>query len=101
MSSKSKHSNQKFIQHCKSTMPTTVFNSLCNKIGVSIPTLRKYLNEPNTMPYDALKAFARMLKVTPIELNQKFDAGQDRITAREYQSMMADYLAEYNAAQRI
>jgi hypothetical protein len=53
------------------------------------------------MPYDALKAFARMLKVTPIELNQKFDAGQDRITAREYQSMMADYLAEYNAAQRI
>jgi hypothetical protein len=104
MSSKAKlkpdDKEQKFVQYCKDTMPITVFNSLRHKMGVSKPTLLKYLQEPNYMPYEALKTFARMLNANPIHLHLEYNAGIDRMTAREYQDMIADYMAEYNAEQQ-
>lgn len=100
MSSKTKLDNQKFIQYCQSTLSAAVFNSLSNKIGACDKTVKKYLNEPNTMPYTTLKAFARMLKVNPLHLYFEYEAGMDRITAREYEDMIADHMSDYNAVQR-
>lgn len=104
MSSKAKlkasSKEQKFLQYCKDTMPMTIFNSLENKLKVSRTSVYNYLQKPSTMPYDVLKAFARMLGVNPIHLHLEYDAGLDRITAREYQDMIADHVADYNAEQQ-
>ncbi len=73
-----------FKEYCESTLPTTVYNNLTVKLGLSAPTVQKYLRTPQTMPLEVLQFFARALDVEPYFLAEWFEAGMDRVTAREY-----------------
>ena len=76
-----------FKVYCEDNLSHSDFKSLPKVAGVTKYQITVVLKAPAKMTIDVLKGFSRLLKVSALELVDKFGCGLDGISAREYKDL--------------
>lgn len=77
----------KFKVYCENTLSHSDFKKLPEVAGVTKYQITVVLKAPAKMTIGILKVFSKLLKVSTLELVDRFGCGLDGISAREYKDL--------------